>query len=518
MANYQLGESFRWFIARVIDINDPEKLGRVKIRVIHEQTGELGKKVKTFGILDEDLLWAYPISAIQSASLSWKKITELEKFETPDWIDAVGLSPTGLAVSSYVYGFYLDGHEANIPLIFGTYHKMSRYPEPPPSNAPVDGEESLLQMEPPQGETFFYSDIAALAKGFYEDPQRPEVNGPGQTLPKDPHTVSTLWGQPEGKAPVDEPPSAYATVYPYNTTYTTKSGHAIEMDDTPGSERIHIWHKSGCYEEISNGPPGENTDQDGAKKDPNYPKGPVEYVYTTAGGITEPSWSGRRNIVTNDNYNSTIRKDKNELIQRDHNVEIANTQITRLGATTFISSGYGSPTGNRDPEDGKTYADGGLDKGYLYVDTKETAVHTVDKNFLISVNKGGPDGEYRFSDDEKGNYRLEVANNANEEIGNNHIVTIANNQNITIGNNQTVSVGANCTVSIADHCTVSIGQNCTIIVGGNARVTVSGQADVSVGGNMSVTAGGTARIASTGAMDITSSSAIRMSAPTIDLN
>ena len=36
--------------------------------------------------------------------------------------------------------------------------------------------------------------------------------------------------------------------------FQTEAGHVTEMDDTPGSERLHTYHKSGSYEEInSNG-------------------------------------------------------------------------------------------------------------------------------------------------------------------------------------------------------------------------------------------------------------------------
>ena len=48
----------------------------------------------------------------------------------------------------------------------------------------------------------------------------------------------------------DEPHSAYAAQYPFNTVKETESGHFEEWDDTPGHERIHIYHRSGTYEEI----------------------------------------------------------------------------------------------------------------------------------------------------------------------------------------------------------------------------------------------------------------------------
>ena len=47
-----------------------------------------------------------------------------------------------------------------------------------------------------------------------------------------------------------EPELASVPQYPYNKTTATKSGHIIELDDSPGSERINIEHKSGSGVEI----------------------------------------------------------------------------------------------------------------------------------------------------------------------------------------------------------------------------------------------------------------------------
>jgi hypothetical protein len=51
-------------------------------------------------------------------------------------------------------------------------------------------------------------------------------------------------------AQIQEPPSAYAAVYPYNSVKQTASGHFQEWDDTPGHERIRTQHKSGSFTEI----------------------------------------------------------------------------------------------------------------------------------------------------------------------------------------------------------------------------------------------------------------------------
>ena len=40
--------------------------------------------------------------------------------------------------------------------------------------------------------------------------------------------------------------------YPFNNVYESESGHVIEIDDTPGYERINIFHRKGARFEINN--------------------------------------------------------------------------------------------------------------------------------------------------------------------------------------------------------------------------------------------------------------------------
>ena len=80
--------------------------------------------------------------------------------------------------------------------------------------------------------------------------------------PEDNHSVSSYargQGEPELKTRNRvkksdgfniEPASEYKARYPYNNTMTTRSGHILEFDDTPGSERVQVYHKSGSYLEI----------------------------------------------------------------------------------------------------------------------------------------------------------------------------------------------------------------------------------------------------------------------------
>jgi hypothetical protein len=80
--------------------------------------------------------------------------------------------------------------------------------------------------------------------------------------PEGNHSVSSYargQGEPELKSrnriqgengAVIEPASKNKARYPFNNTMTTRGGHVVEFDDTPGSERVHIFHKSGSYIEI----------------------------------------------------------------------------------------------------------------------------------------------------------------------------------------------------------------------------------------------------------------------------
>lgn len=164
-------EGFRWFLGVVEDINDPKKLGRVKVRVRHEQDE---------GIETDDMDWAHVMLPNTSES-----------------VGGVGDTPS-LMEGSNVIGFYLDSQEKQLAMIIGVY--------------PI-----IPEMDDDK------HSISYLARGK-------------QTLTK------------ENIGP--EPDSAYSAEYPYNRVITTRSGHAIELDDTPEHERIHIYHKSGSYIEI----------------------------------------------------------------------------------------------------------------------------------------------------------------------------------------------------------------------------------------------------------------------------
>ena len=445
MAYYNLGDTFRWFMGRVVELDptedpkDKRYLGRVKVRTLHEQTGELGKKKKTFGIIDDDLLWAWPLSSIQSASLSYRKIVELEEFQTPFWIDAVGTSPTGIAVGTYVFGFYLDGHEKNIPVIFGTYHKSSIYPEPP-TDEPTG---KFLQIKPPE-EDYPYMDVSALAKGWHEDTQR-EANHPlgqdyplatdpgkgGQMLPKHPYhkgQMNIVW----------QPASDYDTEYPYNFVHTTKSGHAIELDDTPGHERMQWWHRSGSYEEVSNNKQGLPNWRDalpGAY--PDTMRGWLEPNKNHEPGL-HPPWEGRRVKKTVGNDYTISLENKETYVGASVKLEVVNSTTSGIGNNhvetiannMFIAVGYYPRTANNQlaGESARyqlndswinetTYRENADKKTQILPNThKYDFITDVANNVQLSVGWSWKKSRELDTHSEKNNY-VEIANNQYTSLG-----------------------------------------------------------------------------------------------------
>lgn len=74
------------------------------------------------------------------------------------------------------------------------------------------------------------------------------------------------WFEPEtpyatikGKAITPRDNASKSTVYPFNKITETESGHIVEFDDTPGAERVHLFHRSGTFEEIH--PNGDKVDK-----------------------------------------------------------------------------------------------------------------------------------------------------------------------------------------------------------------------------------------------------------------
>jgi len=90
-------KNLNWWTGVVEDRDDPEKLGRCRVRIFGYHTSD------TRELPTKDLPWAIPIQPITSAATS-----------------GVGATPVGVVTGTWVVGWFLDGEEAQRPIIMGT--------------------------------------------------------------------------------------------------------------------------------------------------------------------------------------------------------------------------------------------------------------------------------------------------------------------------------------------------------------------------------------------------------------
>lgn len=193
-----------WYIGVVENNKDEQKLGRVQVRIFGLHTA-----ARTTADADGNLLttaslpWALPIAP------NVGNISENSVFSIPD-------------NGSWVLCSFFD-EDKQSPFYIGTIPRLETV-------------------------------TPTFTEGFSDPTQAlPDPANKGrQSISK----LATGEGEPSVKASpqsgtiVTEPASEYGTQYPFNNVIRTRSGHSIEIDDTPSSERIQVIHKSGTFIEL----------------------------------------------------------------------------------------------------------------------------------------------------------------------------------------------------------------------------------------------------------------------------
>ena len=262
--NMFVGGQFAWFTGVVEDINDPEQLGRVKLRCFGYHTDDLGK------VATDALPWATVMGPTNSAHIS-----------------GIGTTTHGLVNGSWVVGFFRDGPSAQDPIVMGTI--ASTYGEKPSTDKGfADPSETYPKYQQDTDGTDLeevYNDTNLLARGT-------------NTIIRELDTVT------------EEPATAYAAEYPNNKVTQTTSGHIIEVDDTPGAERINVRHRSGTFVEI-------------------HPNGDVVQNNGNRFQIT----TGNDNVHITGVCNLTIDQDCNTTILGNWNIEVTGDKTETIGGS-----------------------------------------------------------------------------------------------------------------------------------------------------------------------------------------
>lgn len=222
---------FNWFTGVIEDINDPEEMGRYRVRCFGYHTDNI------FDLPTEDLPWSHVMMPITSASMT-----------------EIGQSATGLLQGSWVVGFFRDGANAQDPIIMGTIpsissevNYMNGFVDPDaryPVKSKLDIPDTPLAAKSNYKESFSYTKKNEL-RSLYDNVSTA-------------NNAYTAWNFPD----ID---SVIAPQYPKNhvIAYEKKDdfvedSHIFEVDVTPGKERISTIHRTGTYNEIT--PTGDKTE------------------------------------------------------------------------------------------------------------------------------------------------------------------------------------------------------------------------------------------------------------------
>jgi hypothetical protein len=265
-----------WFQGVVEDRNDPLKLGRCRVRCVGYHTPN--KEV----LPTEDLPWAHPVTPITSAAMS-----------------GIGDTPLGPVEGTWVVGYFRDGSGCQQPVMMGTLGGISKNgPNPAVGFSDPNGNY-------PKEEYIDQADTNKLARN--EEIQDTIIQSKKDNL-DEMDTASGMGGTAK------EPDNPYNAQYPFNKVTETEKGHILELDDTEGAERIHIYHKSGTFIEV-------------------HPDGTV--VRKSVGGLYEAVMGdgnihvkGACNITVEGDASiltkgeSTIKSEKKQIIESDGDIDI----------------------------------------------------------------------------------------------------------------------------------------------------------------------------------------------------
>ena len=270
MENFTGRDGFIWFTGVVEDRDDPEKLGRVRVRCVGYHTDDVNK------IPTADLPWAWVMMPTTTSSMG-----------------GLGEGMPFIVEGSWVVGFWRDPDNMQEPIVIGTLPGVPSETQKvdtgfnDPRNESAEQSEGAYKYKPDFGPYPLRtsdSDVSRLAKNDTNNihPEIAERDGavtedvptanakeiysgeaiatnidPSATTWKEPKTTDdsvrgadATGRNPETKEDRTAPYKRRNTEYPYNRTYETESGHIVEFDDTPYAERIYEKHKSGTFREI----------------------------------------------------------------------------------------------------------------------------------------------------------------------------------------------------------------------------------------------------------------------------
>jgi hypothetical protein len=189
-----------WFMGVVESIADPQGVGRVQARAI--------------GFHTEDR------SSLSTNTLPWATFL----------VAGADTSAPMVKPGDWVVGFFLDNTEAQQPVILGKLHGFT------PANT-----NSSVGFSDPTGTFPRLANTATtseLARGVSNTVVQYKTS-----------TVANGVTAADGST-WSEPATKFAAVYPENYVIQTDQYNIIELDDTSGAARVHVFHHNGSFHEF----------------------------------------------------------------------------------------------------------------------------------------------------------------------------------------------------------------------------------------------------------------------------
>ena len=337
--NYFMGlDGFVWFTGVVEDRNDPDALGRVRVRCLGFHTEDLND------IPTADLPWATVMHPVTDPSMQ-----------------GLGNTPSFLVEGSWVVGFFSDAREKQQPIIMGSlpgipsnrpdYTKGFNDPrsklsdqidyvgDPSYGPYPVDGR----QYKMPSGHELGISDTNRLAQGqesedhnalidrrYNRQTDIPIATQPYLSTVSDEavNETRTTFDEPHPKNILEDADPYPSAQYPFNHVFESESGHITELDDTPGGERTYRQHSSGTYEEVV---------ANGSKT--------VKVI-----GDNFEMIVGNSNVYIGGNVNLTVGGDVRHLVKGNYHLEVEGNYTQKIHKNMRTKIGAGFIGGNLEEE------------------------------------------------------------------------------------------------------------------------------------------------------------------------
>jgi len=227
--NFLGKNNFIWFNGVVEDRQDPQKLGRLRVRCVGIHTDNKDE------LPTADLPWSQLIHPITSSGIS-----------------GLGHSPGFIVEGTWVFGYFRDGYAMQEPMVIGTL-----------PGKPAELAETSKGFYDPNGVYPKYKDEVDTNRLAVNNTEQPHLGLELRKLTRktgvptadfdavavEEH-VSTAIEASDGDT-FDQPAIPYAAVYPYNHVFESESGHIFEIDDTLDNERLFTSHRTGTSQEIS---------------------------------------------------------------------------------------------------------------------------------------------------------------------------------------------------------------------------------------------------------------------------